>query len=92
LDPRDFWGCYLLDLRSATLLSGFVETNPRAWAPLVSKWALDTLGEFYTTKFILDPIVEFGQKIHVSVMDPKLLSDPKKIIPDPSSSGSEMNL
>ncbi len=26
------------------VLSGFVETNPRAWAPLISKWSLDTLG------------------------------------------------
>ncbi len=44
----------LLDRRSvyiayepATMLPGFVEANPRAWAPLVSKWALDTLGEFF---------------------------------------------
>jgi len=53
-----------------------VEANPRAWAPLVSKWALDTLGEFFfinpgllylfwiPTKFMLDPILEFSQKRH----------------------------
>lgn len=27
------------------VLSGFVETSPRAWAPLISKWSLDTLGK-----------------------------------------------
>jgi hypothetical protein len=27
------------------VLSGFVEANPRAWAPLISKWSLDTLGK-----------------------------------------------
>ena len=27
------------------VLTGFVEKNPRSWAPLVSKWSLDTLGK-----------------------------------------------
>ena len=30
------------------VLSGFVETNPRAWAPLISKWSLDTLGDLFS--------------------------------------------
>ena len=36
------------------VLSGFVEVNPRAWAPLISKWSLDTLGErFFFFCFIV---------------------------------------
>ncbi|XP_023331254.1 integrator complex subunit 5 [Eurytemora carolleeae] len=26
------------------VLSGFVETNPGSWAPIISQWSLDTLG------------------------------------------------
>ena len=27
-------------------LSGYIEKNPSSWAPMVSKWSLDTLGTF----------------------------------------------
>ena len=36
-------------------MSGFVETNPKCWAPLVSQWSLDTLGKPLVSLYEFSP-------------------------------------
>ena len=48
------------------VLSAFVEANPRAWAPLVSKWSLDTLGELFFYLYRFGLVITLGELLSSS--------------------------